>query len=185
MLVKRSLHFSEGAAHIIETLRWKMSVTVFNRNTPCNHGDWPMTNVNVQFGNYSASLYLSLGKENTKIYNWHNQCKDAFTPRPFCNNALLLSGPNGTRHRCLTLVALWIAVHCHDNDSNNNMSRRSSETSKKVKCLVSIWPEGDFFPDVGHGAREALWLSSLTKHLLPGRIYSVSLWQLAVLTTFF
>lgn len=57
-----------------------------------------------------------------------------------------LIGPNGTSHRCLTLVALWIAVHCHDNGSNNNMSRGSSETSEKVKCLVSIWPEGDFFP---------------------------------------
>lgn len=56
----------------------------------------------------------------------------------------------------LTLVALWIAVHCHDDGCNNNMSRRSSETGEKVKCLVSIWPEGVHFPDVGHGTLSVL-----------------------------
>lgn len=34
------------------------------------------------------------------------------------------------RHRCPTWVALWLAVHCHD-DGINNMSRRSRESQRE------------------------------------------------------
>lgn len=159
----------EGAAHFIETLKWKMLATVFNGSTPWNHGDWPMTNVSVQFTRLSAQLYLPLEKPNTKIYNWHNQCEDAFTPGLFCCNALLSCWPMQTRHRrvflhhrCLTLVAIGIAVHCHDNGHNNSLNGRSSEPSEKVECLVSIWPAQDTFPDVGNQERYLLcWTKTI------------------------